>query len=130
MNRTIKFRGKDDNGQWRYGDLITWCGATETQIKDWHSDLSDYDVDVESIGQFIGLCDVNGTQIFEGDIVCREGITKNSYFQVCWNDRKYTFFIGNTPLEAFLKDEDRLIEFRIVGNIHDNPELLLEGGGE
>ncbi len=130
MNRTIKFRGKDDNGQWRYGDLITWCGATETQIKDWHSDLSDYDVKEESIGQFIGLCDVNGIQIFEDDILRREGIIKDTYFRVYWRDDKHTFFIGGSPLEAFLKDENRLIELSIVGNIHDNPELLKEGGIE
>lgn len=68
MSREIKFRGKQiDNGEWVYGYL-----ADEDYINDINSiDLSSIEVDRDTIGQFTGLLDKNGKEIYEGDIVER-----------------------------------------------------------
>ena len=122
--RTIKFRAKDiETGNWRYGDLVTYCGATESQICDWNTDLGLYDIEADTIGQFIGLCDMEGKGIYEGDVLMVEGIKTNRYSKVWWNPEKFTFYIGHSPLDAYIIDDGRLREFRIAGNIYDNPEL-------
>ena len=70
MNREIKFRGKRiDNGEWVYGYL-----ADEDYINDINSiDLSSIEVDRDTIGQFTGLFDKNGKEIYEGDILGANG---------------------------------------------------------
>lgn len=118
--RTIKFRGKRiDNGEWVYGFL-----ADEDFINDIYSiDLSSIEVDRETVGQFTGLFDKNGKEIYEGDILLM-GIKEDVriYNKVGIKDGCFGYVGENTgELMPFCHYD---VTEKIVGNIYDNPELL------
>lgn len=127
--RTIKFRGKRlTDGAWIYGDFfrnrglsfIASDGIEENPLATWR----DYNVDPESVGQYTGLKDKNSKEIYDGDI-CR---TKEGYFIVKWHNKACAFMAYNlksyAPFSWFSNVETTGIE--VVGNVHDNPELLKE----
>lgn len=128
--REILFRGKRvDNGEWVHGDLLQDRDLGQMMIEyfDYYTDENgrqrdyfQYDVIPETVGQYTGLTDKNGTKIFEGDIV-KWFIT---IYTVVYKDGR---FIGKE--EHFIgADEYRFInlygEIEVIGNIHDNPKLL------
>ena len=144
--REILFRGKSVNdGEWVQGFLVitTIEPADDTPIKHYHiedmtigvfpnefqSGLSET-VDPSTVGQFTGLTDKNGKKIFEGDIVvCRKEISGN-WIDYCveigFVEMKYGAFGLHRkqgyyrPFKDWLED----YEYEVIGNIHDNPELL------
>lgn len=131
--RTIKFRGKDSNGNWHYGDLENSPIGKFFRIHEyrdngfykWHAD-----VDPATVGQFTGVKDRNGNEVYEGDILVVEGIKYPRYHIVSWDERKFMFCINETPLYAYLHGDTLLREYVVRGNIHDNPELLKGGNNE
>lgn len=140
MNREIKFRGKPANkrgdcwdSDWYYGFLIPASTIQQNEsyaislskIFEWW-EYKTYEVITETIGQFIGLHDMKGMEIYEGDVLMIEGIKTNRYSKVWWNPDKFTFYIGHSPMDAYLRKDGNLCEFCIVGNIYDNPELIQE----
>ena len=91
-------------------------------------------VDPATVGQFTGLCDKNGVKIFEGDVVtypdgdggyeyCDETINSGV---VTWGDESALFYITNNYSAEFPDMWDRVDEMEVIGNIHDNEELLKE----
>ena len=156
--REIKFRGKDvKTSHWVYGAyhehiditpaaLYKDAESRENHIKEhthyliMQDAFSDYcmprniqcfDVTSETIGQFTGLYDCHGKEIYEGDIL-RFGNSPSGVCEVKWNSTLAAFCIrfyfenelGSRPLGEWQNCEKNIA---IIGNIHDNPELF-EGG--
>lgn len=73
MNREIKFRGKRiANDEWAYGSLLRWPDGDCTILES-KDDGSNYvwkrEIDPKTVGQFTGLHDADGKEIYEGDII-------------------------------------------------------------
>ena len=122
MKRVILFRGKEiKTGKWIEGDLLRMGGHSFISPDPAPKGFNQYEVDPETIGQFTGVKDKNGTRIFEGDIVEDRYGNRNI---VIYNDDTMSWvchseipFVCNIPMSV-IGDCD------IFGNIHDNPELL------
>ena len=139
----ILFRGKRiDNGEWIEGSLlgIDWCDKPSTYSIAPNTPVSVfYSVIPETVGQYTGLTDKNGVKIFEGDILkstikiidCDDEEFSISPYDredigiVEW--RKDGFMIAHksgTWARSFYGCENY-----VIGNIHDNPDIL-KGGGD
>ena len=133
--RTIKFRGLDvKTNIFIYGDLITFekgFGISETEY-----DRNFCFVKTDSIGQFTGLYDKNGKEIYENDILQlkRDGKEYNPllvvysevYAGFCMlseNTLNNVIYKPHRPVNPNWWDEFK-DEIEIIGNIHDNPELF------
>ena len=149
--REIKFRGKTLSGKWVYGDLVHFTnteGVDASVIITGHqatAESDDFDyalcyarnefkiVIPESVGQFTGLHDRNGKEIYEGDIVKwiltmpevgvnggYEEYDTEEIGEIQWDAG--ALYLGEYCAAGFAYDSKHHAE--IIGNIHDNPELL------
>ena len=146
--REILFRGKrTDNGEWVEGYYYKakYCRTddelcdyiTVPHPKEYNEPSSHYIVNPDTVGQYTGVTDKNGERIFEGDIVkykeaCKFGdndeMEEAEEQYLCTNIVEFKngrFF----PLPQRCDCEDYFFsygsyDFEVVGNVHDNPELL------
>lgn len=138
MKREIKFRGKDIyTEEWIYGNLVnieedryavlpvinTMRGET----------IAMYEVSPDTVGQFTGLCDAQGKEIYEGDVILED--KDPTMLEIVFRDGIFFASIGNTRGEnPYMNCALHVIlarrKARVIGNIHDNPELLKGGDND
>ncbi len=131
--RTIKFRGFDKgpgNKGWVYGYLTSDMKVTLTGTEP-RMMIAGYEVDEDSIGQFTGLHDKKGAEIYEGDIVKFLSFERSrsnyvtgivTFYKCC-----YELKLIDSRIDAYLLsglDDSQSYRLEVIGNVHDNPELL------
>ena len=134
MNNRYIFRGKrKDNSDWVYGGIY-YQKADEVKEEAVYiigGSLNDvgaaYEVIPETVGQCIGLKDKNGKLIFEGDIVITNIFNTPEILYTITYDKQIATFIGEYVkgcIKQFTTFDGDSQCFEVIGNIHDNPELL------
>ena len=127
--RAIKFRGKDlKTGEWVYGDLHTLCDEPHIHTEPTHFPYAGKRcfINPETVGQFTGLFDNNGKEIYEGDILALAGV-ETERLEVRFVRGVFAFLWGGNLEEEAPIDEPTHCCIEVIGNIHDNPELLKGG---
>lgn len=133
MKREILFKGKRvDNGEWVEGNLLEGINSGTWLIQHWDEERG-YCMDEvipDTISQFTGLTDKNGVKIFEGDyIVCYGGLRLEKYPDrgvVVYNVTSFCMqakTCNGDPWKFSINFSDGT-EIEVIGNIHDNHELL------
>lgn len=124
--REIKFRGKKEyDGKWIEGFYF------KTEVGSFIGSYNEEEqVFEETIGQFTGLTDKNGKEIFEGDIIKEhesEYLKEYRLYIVYWDDNYIQYWISDYLIgDAYPLEELETSISEVIGNIHDNRELLNE----
>ena len=135
--REILFRGKRiDNGEWVYGSLVTVgvCTIIPRDAEQW--DSTEYNMAFAvipgTVGQYTAMRDRNGELIFEGDVI--QCMDARGF--ICFGAYASAYSSGKTHVGFYIEwIVDRMLridvgfwadkrEVEVIGNIHDNPELL------
>ena len=130
--REILFRGKRvDDGQFAYGYVGIFKGKTQIYVPFTEEEEKENDghifsaigglwhtVEPSTVGQFTGLTDKNGKKIFEGDVLkdITDGVPREVFY--C---NESAMFLKKGILRSSLGNP---LHLEVIGNIHDNPELL------
>lgn len=152
MKREIKFRGKRiDKDVFVFGDMLTGMGYKKgkfyilphlTYYPGDCNSLDGYEVIPETVGQFTGLLDKNGKEIYEGDVIeIKEiggyGCKRKGVVEYDVDDCAFVVRVLRPSWESIVRLSTRvqicadgnctleyINQYTVIGNIHDNPELL------
>lgn len=148
--REILFRGKRiDNGEWVEGNGVDLnYSDAYILVKNYDDttgacEVDDIEVVPETVSQFTGLYDMHGTKVFEGDIIKYKEKPQKRYYKILLDEKprigvvKYGAFScgccytvygweaeGNCDIESLYDTPDNDGDWEVIGNIHDNSELL------
>ena len=138
--REIKFRGMKENGEWVVGYYLVHIPTDEHKIHYLSKILgmSTAIVDKKTVGQFTGLLDKNGKEIYEGDRVKWNGYYFGDSWQKAW-EGVVVFENGGFRIKHGLEEMNNYLppdfcsediyncSIEVIGNIYDQPELLKGG---
>ena len=145
--RDILFRGKQkSDGEWVYGNLLSfashkdkaWIFSCEISFRNQTIDTEINEIDCETIGEYTGLCDKNDEEIFECDILKYGDYLFIVEFGACGGTQNVLHDVGykgfyakpiSTKVDGPFGLRNDIVYWVeegavVVGNIHDNPELL------
>ena len=150
--REILFRGKKwntsvwDETEWVYGSLIDSGNHEQVAIYPWVNGASSMSVRQlvharmesvkhETLGQYTGLTDKNGKRIFEGDIIkirfegdAEPPSTPPVWYEtgkVIWHEQLHGWYVVfDSPDGIPIQEYDDCDDVFVIGNVHDNPELM------
>lgn len=130
MKREIKFRGRRiDNGEWVYGYLVVDPkGQCKIYWKPFQAATSNtyHIIDPETVGQYTGLKDKNGVEVYENDsvkwITVSDKVRTVEFLRGC-----FCITWGTNSGEKIVNDLSEITvseEIEVIGNVFENPELL------
>lgn len=125
--REIKFRGKRvDNGEWVYGFLFKIWERTFILWGTTNGIPNMIEVIPETVEQYTGLKDKNGKEIYEGDVLHMSflNIIAKGYIKFVDGCFDFVFKRDGREMREYLKCLTCNHCIEVIGNIHDNPELL------
>jgi uncharacterized phage protein (TIGR01671 family) len=124
----VKLNGEKIKSNWVYGGIFPQNGEGDFAIiYQQEPTIKKYPVYADTVGQYTGLTDKNGTKIFEGDILdFSDRSDGDGYGVVVYDTNETEFGIVYDSIYEGLGRHYYSKDIEVIGNIYDNPELLKE----